>query len=219
MRPYIPPSVYASDMPGLAGEGSSLLRAEEIGRAKGRHEGAAEGREAGLAEGVAAARAEMAPRLAALEGELTRLRTENAFAETLQTLLASRVADRTAADAACGAAIGAALRLLFPTLAESAQGAEVAALLRSALLDRPADILQVRAHPDTLARMRAALPADADPARMRLMPEPARAPGGAEISWQVGGFSYDPDRLLAQIGATLSPSDPVCEIPEQDSAA
>lgn len=205
MRPFVPPSLQGGA--GWTENSATAHRAEQSGFAKGRREGEAEGLARGLAEGLAEARADWQPRLAALQAELDRREAADSLTAALGKVMAMRHADRRSIEDATMAAMRAALTLIAPDLLRAAEGREVAARLASALAERAEDRLIVRAHPDTLARVKTAQN-DLDIAtanRITLTPEPDRARGSTEISWRSGGFTYDPHALLDEIVRALTP--------------
>ncbi|WP_159999507.1 hypothetical protein [Roseomonas sp. 18066] len=211
LRPFHPPALTAlvADEDGSA---AARLRAEErirstaleSGRMRGLEEGLvrgrAEGREAGKAEAAKEARAELARR---------GLRGAAAAAEALEQLLERRADDRRMLDADLRAALVAGLQAVFPALLAHAAGGEVAALLAEALTERAGDTITLRAHPATLAEAeKDGLPGLAQPARLRLLPDPTLPEGQAEAGWADGGLLYDPAALLARVLAVLGAASP-----------
>jgi len=205
-RPYQPPSLLAL-VAGEDGTAAARLLAEEriraaaleSGRRQGLEEGLRQGRAEGLEEGRAEAEARLRTELAA-EGR----RGAAAAAAALDALLAGREQDRGQLDADLRAALRGALEAVFPALLARAAGAEVAALLATALAGHAPETVQLRAHPETLAAFAAeAPPGQAHPGRVRLLPDPAMPPGEAEAAWGDGGLVYDPAALMARVLGVL----------------
>jgi flagellar biosynthesis/type III secretory pathway protein FliH len=210
MRPFVPPSINAAGAE-PSEQARTLLHAEEAGRNKGRQQGETTGHARGFTEGEAQVRAELEPRIAALEAELQRRQTEDSLADTLRKVLVARTEDRAASEIAGAAALHAAIRLIFPVLSQADEGREAIALVRTALAERAADKLVVKAHPDTLARLRSVLQPGRELAekaeQLELIADQKCESGAAAISWQYGGVYYEPHTLLANITKALKPTD------------
>ncbi|HWX51631.1 MAG TPA: hypothetical protein VNZ61_26610 [Roseomonas sp.] len=211
LRPFQPPPLLAL-VAEEDGSAAARLLAEERIRATaleaGRQRGLEEGLARGRAEGLAAGRAE-AER--AMQAELAQRSRQGAAsaAAALEMLLARRAEERAELDAALRDTLAAALNALFPTLLARAAGGEVVALVSAALVERAADMITLRAHPDTLAAAQVeGFPGQPQPDRVRLLPDDTMSPGQAEAVWADGGLTYDPAalraRVLAALGAPVS---------------
>jgi flagellar biosynthesis/type III secretory pathway protein FliH len=221
-RPWLPPSL-------------GLLLEDEHGTAAGRRQeeerlraGAFDaGRRRGLEEGLAQGRAEGAAEAAAdaarvLEQAVAERAAQGAGAAVaaLHRLLERRADDRRALDTDARAALFAALQAVLPALLAHAAGGEIAALLAELLVERGEDVILLAAHPDTLAAMqREGFPElQSQPARIRLLPEPAMPPGAAEASWVSGGVIHRPEALVARALAILAAPDVAPPEPPQEHA-
>jgi len=210
-RPYLPPSLgvlLARDDGGTATRALEEERLRASAFEAGRRRGAEEGRAQGRAEGAAEAAAEAARVLEAAVAERAA-QGAGAAAEALQVLLGRRAEDRRAMDADTRATLAAALGAVLPALLARAAGGEIVALLAGLLAERGEDVILLSAHPDTLDAMRReGFPAlQAQPARIRLLPEPAMPPGAAEASWVSGGLIHRPEALVARALAILAAPD------------
>lgn len=223
-RPYMPPSIglLLADEDGSA---ASRRQAEERLRAGAFDAGHRRGLEEGLAQGRAQGAAEAAAEAArVLERTVAERAAQGAGAavQALHRLLERRAEDRRAMDTDARAAVLAALEAVLPALLERAAGGEIAALLAEALTERGEDVILLTAHPDTLAAMqREGFPAtqpQPQPARIRLLPEPAMPPGAAEASWVSGGLIHRPEALVARALAILAPPDAAAPPTSQEHA-
>jgi flagellar biosynthesis/type III secretory pathway protein FliH len=208
-RPYLPPSLglLLEDEHGTAAgrrQEEERLRAGafDAGRRRGLEDGLAQGR----AEGAAEAAAEAAR---VLEQAVAERAAQGAGAAVaaLHRLLEQRAEDRRAMDTDARAALFAALQAVLPALLAREAGGEIAAVLAAVLCERGEDVILLTAHPDTLEAMqREGFPAlQPQPARIRLLPEPAMPPGAAEASWVSGGLIHRPEALVARALAILAP--------------
>ncbi|PPQ27612.1 FliH/SctL family protein [Rhodopila globiformis] len=205
-RRFIPPAIDALR------EGPRYEAACE--RAQAREEGFADGLRAGRQEGFATGveQGEQQAR-AAYQAELEQLRVTYARQHTvgevlmaLEQLHAARAETRLALEAAARAVIAAALDVIFPTLLAQAAGQEIVALLGDAFRDRGSESLVVQAHPDTIAAIRKQ--GLDETGGLSLLADDTLAPGAVATAWSGGGFSFEPDALLAQVTALLSPDTP-----------
>lgn len=201
-RRFIPPAVALLDQGPEAERGRELSRIRSEAMALGQAAGWAEGHASGLAEGLARggelAEARIADLTALAAGAPARGAIAAAIAE-LHALLPRALAEteRRATEA-----LEAALRHLFPVLLARAAAGEIAALARAALIEHAGE-LTLRAHPDTLPALAAALGEEA--ARLACAADATLAPGAAVIDWRGGGVSFDPAALLDAIAAALRP--------------
>ncbi|WP_456306548.1 hypothetical protein, partial [Paracraurococcus ruber] len=97
-------------------------------------------------------------------------------------------------------ALAATLAALLPALAAREAGREAVALAAALLAERAPEEVALRAHPDTLAAMRAeGFPDAGQAARISLQPDPGLPPGTLEAAWQGGGLRHDPAALAARV--------------------
>src|ERR1700722_17962588 len=134
-----------------ADHAAALAEAREQGFAEGHAKGVMEGHLAGVADGESRTRDVLLPELDALQESSAKRDRCDAFALALRRLLGERERDLTALEAEVREIASAALRALFPVLLSNAVGAEIAALVTGALVERAPETLTLRAHPETLA--------------------------------------------------------------------
>jgi len=202
-RRFVPPAVGAFAGGSDAAMAEALHRARGEAFAEGREHGHRHGHAEGRREGEAETREAMQRELDALRGEYALLDQRISVAAALDRVLAARAADMAALEAATRKTVAAALHVLFPTLLLHRAGAEILAVVQRALSDRAQEALRLRAHPATLEAIAAEAAGCRAPERVTLEPDPALAPGAAEMAWTGGGLNFEPAQLLEHVVAML----------------
>jgi flagellar biosynthesis/type III secretory pathway protein FliH len=202
-RRFIPPTVDALREGPRYEAACERAQAREEGFADGLRVGRQEGYAAGLRQGEEQANATYRAELDRLRAAYAQQHAIDVVLTALQQLHAARDEARLELEAAARAVIASALGVIFPALVAQAAGQEIIALIDDLLRDRGVESLTVRGHPDTIAPIRAQ--GLTDSGRLTLLADNAMTPGAAIATWSDGGFSFEPDALLEQVAAILSP--------------
>jgi flagellar biosynthesis/type III secretory pathway protein FliH len=208
-RRFIPPAVDALREGPRYEAACERAQAREEGFVDGARAGRQEGYAAGLQQGEQQARAAYQAELDQLRATYARQHTLSEVLMAVQQLHVAREETLLELEAAARAVIASALNVIFPTLLTQAAGQEVAALICDVFRDRGAESLSVQAHPDTIASIREQKLGETG--SLSLLADEAMTPGAVVATWSGGGFSFEPDVLLEQVTAILSPDPPHTE--------
>ncbi len=184
----------------------ALAEAREQGYAVGYAQGLLEGHEAGAEEATAATREALRPELDGLRETCAQGEAHGAVADALRRLLAARQSDLASLELGVRQIVAVVIETLFPTLLATAIGTEITALVADALAERGAEVLTLRAHPDTLAATAAETATEVQDGRLVLAPDPTQPFGVAEVAWNGGGISFNPSALLTSVRSVLTGS-------------